>query len=468
MGKPQEYDELAKSIIGKLGGQQNINSVVHCATRLRFNLKDDAKVDEEGLKKTEGVVGVNPTPTQYQVIIGSYVDKVCDAVLRQDVTNGDKEIDSSNQSQKNNDSQKNESSVFNRIVDTITGCMTPMIPALTAAGMIKVILSLSLTFHWMANTSSTYRILDLIGDGAFYFMPLLLAIFASRKFNVNTSIAVIVVGVFLHPNFTTWVTSGDPISFIGVPIQGVSYAASVIPALLTVWLMSYIEKGVDKITPKSLKIILNPTLVLLITAPLALIIVGPLGNYAGLGLAWFIKLLSGQLGFVMVALLAAGMPFIVMTGMHHALTPIFVASFAATGTESLILVAQICANLAQSGATMAMAILTKDKSEKSLRTAAGVSALMGITEPALYGVTMKNRKSLIAAVISAGISGCFAGILHVTLYVPQNSIMAILGFSGNKGAANVIAGVLMMLLSVTLSFILTIILQTKDSRKANN
>lgn len=468
MSKPQEYDELAKSIIGKLGGQQNINSVVHCATRLRFNLKDDAKVDEEGLKKTEGVVGINPTPTQYQVIIGSYVDKVCDAVLRQDITNGDKEVESSNQSQKNNGSQKNKSSVFNRIVDTITGCMTPMIPALTAAGMIKVILSLSLTFHWMANTSSTYRVLDLIGDGAFYFMPLLLAIFASRKFKVNTSIAVIVVGVFLHPSFTTWVTSGDPISFIGVPIQGVSYAASVIPALLTVWLMSYIEKGVDKITPKSLKIILNPTLVLLITAPLALIIIGPLGNYAGLGLAWFIKLLSGQLGFVMVALLAAGMPFIVMTGMHHALTPIFVASFAATGTESLILVAQICANLAQSGATMAMAVLTKDKSEKSLRTAAGVSALMGITEPALYGVTMKNRKSLVAAVISAGISGCLAGILHVTLYVPQNSIMAILGFSGNKGASNVIAGVLMMLLSVTLSFILTIILQTRDAKKTNN
>ncbi|MDH0600982.1 PTS transporter subunit EIIC [Latilactobacillus sakei] len=340
-----------------------------------------------------------------------------------------------------------------------------MIPALTAAGMIKVILSLSTTFKWMATTSSTYRVLDFIGDGTFYFMPILLAIFASRKFKVNTSIAVIVVGIFLHPSFTAWVTSGKPISFVGVPIQGVSYAASVIPALLTVWMMSYIEKGVDRITPKSLKIILNPTLVLLISAPLALIVVGPLGNYAGMGLAWVINLLQGQLGFIMVAVLAAAMPFIVMTGMHHALTPIFVASFAATGTESLILVAQVCANLAQGGATLAVALKSKNQSVKSLATAAGISAIMGITEPALYGVTMKYRKPLVAAAISAGIAGCFGGLMHVTLYVPQNSVMAILGFSGAKGTANVIAGITMMVLSLVLSFIMTLIFQKEADLK---
>ncbi|WP_279850885.1 PTS transporter subunit EIIC [Latilactobacillus sakei] len=456
-----EYNDLAKAIIEAVGGPTNINSVVHCATRLRFSLKDETKVQTEKLKNMAGVVGVNPTPTQYQVIIGAQVNQVFDALLTNGIVSGDTETVTEALTTK----AVKKTSVWNQIIDTITGCMTPMIPALTAAGMIKVILSLSTTFKWMATTSSTYRVLDFIGDGTFYFMPILLAIFASRKFKVNTSIAVIVVGIFLHPSFTAWVTSGKPISFVGVPIQGVSYAASVIPALLTVWMMSYIEKGVDRITPKSLKIILNPTLVLLISAPLALIVVGPLGNYAGMGLAWVINLLQGQLGFIMVAVLAAAMPFIVMTGMHHALTPIFVASFAATGTESLILVAQVCANLAQGGATLAVALKSKNQSVKSLATAAGISAIMGITEPALYGVTMKYRKPLVAAAISAGIAGCFGGLMHVTLYVPQNSVMAILGFSGAKGTANVIAGITMMVLSLVLSFIMTLIFQKEADLK---
>lgn len=457
----KSINQLVKEIIQGLGGADNINSAVRCATRLRFDLKNQAAANLEELKQIDGVVGVNPTPTQLQVIIGSHVGDVFEEVVRQGVSNGDSEV-----KEVSSTASTKETSIFNRVVDTITGCMTPMIPALTAAGMIKVILSLSTTFHWMSNESSTYRVLDFIGDGAFYFMPILLAVFAANKFKVNTSIAIIVVGVFLHPNFSQWVASGDPISFLGMQIQGVIYAASVIPALLTIWAMSYIERGVDKITPQSLKILLNPTLTLLITAPLALIVIGPLGNYAGQGLAWVINLMQGQLGFIMVALLAAAMPFIVMTGMHHALTPIFVASFAATGTESLILVAQICANLAQGGATLAVAFKSKQKNVKSIAAAAGISAIMGITEPALYGITMKYKKPLVAACISAGISGCFAGLMHVTLYVPQNSLMAILGFSGDKGTANVIAGLSMMLMSVVLSFVLTFVLQKDEKIEA--
>lgn len=279
----KQYQQLVKEIIKDLGGADNVNSVVHCATRLRFSLKKTEVIDIESLKSIDGVVGVNPTPTQLQVIIGSHVGDVFEEVVRQGVTNGDADVDKQSDTVGTADSKK--TGIFNKIVDTITGCMTPMIPALTAAGMIKVVLSLSTTFNWMSNESSTYRVLDFIGDGAFYFMPILLAVFAANKFKVNTSIAIIVVGVFLHPSFSQWVASGEPISFLGMPIQGVIYAASVIPALLTIWVMSYVERGVNKITPQSLKILLNPTLTLLIMAPLALIVIGPLGNYAGQGLA---------------------------------------------------------------------------------------------------------------------------------------------------------------------------------------
>ena len=228
----RKYQQLGKEIIQGLGGETNVNSAVHCATRLRFDLKNPEAADLDSLKAIDGVVGVNPTPTQLQVIIGSHVGEVFEEIIRQGITNGDAEPSKQSAAA---GSAKKETSLFNQVIDTITGCMTPMIPALTAAGMIKVILSLSTTFHWMSNESSTYRVLDFIGDGAFYFMPILLAVFAANKFKVNTSIAIIVVGVFLHPNFSQWVASGDPISFLGMPIQGVIYAASVIPALLTIW-----------------------------------------------------------------------------------------------------------------------------------------------------------------------------------------------------------------------------------------
>lgn len=454
-----KYNNLALSIIEGVGGKDNILDLTHCATRLRFKLSDESKVDTKKLESIKEVVGVNPTAKEYQIIIGNEVKSVFDAIINEGIFN-----EENNKQVEKNSGKK--SSVLSNVIDTITGCMTPMIPALTASGMIKVILSLCSTFAWLSTESNTYRILDIIGDAAFYFMPIIIAINASRKFKVNTSIAVIVVGVLLHPNFSAWISSGEKISFIGMPIQGVIYAASVIPALLTVWLMSYLEKAIDKITPSMVKTILNPTLLLLlISAPIALIAIGPLGNLLGEALASVINLLQGNLGFVMVCLLAAAMPYIVMTGMHHALTPIFVTAFATTGQESLILIAQVCANLAQGGATLAVALKSKDKNIKQLASAAWISAVMGITEPALYGVTLKLKKPAILASIGAGIAGLFAGIMHVTLYVPQNSIMAVLGLSGAMGISNVINGLIMITISLVIPFVMTYIWCGQESKK---
>ena len=468
----KDYQKLATDIISGVGGKQNINSLVHCATRLRFDLKDDDKANKNQLESLDGVVTVVKTPSQYQVVIGNAVSYVFDEIIKLGVINGDSDTVTPSSDTQNDVAEKKEG-IFNQIIDAITACMTPMIPALTAAGMIKVILSLATTFNWMSSSAPTYRILDIMGDSAFYFMPILLAINASKRFKVNTSLAVIVAGILLHPNFTAWVSSGKPISFLSIPIVPDTYAATVIPALLMVWIMSFIEKGVDRITPNSLKIILNPTLVLLISAPIALIVVGPLGSFAGAGLAWVINMLQGRLGFIMVTLLAAGMPFIVMTGMHHALTPIFLSTFASTGHESLILVAQVCSNLAQGAAALAFGIKAKKPSQKSLATSSGISAIMGITEPAMYGINLKYKRPMIGAVIGAGVAGLYGGIMGVTLYVPQNSFMAILGLNGSKGMTNVINGVIMMALSLSVSFIASLILskgskETVEKKKTTN
>lgn len=466
-----QYRQTAQAIIEQIGGQDNIINVIHCATRLRFLLKDKGLVDSGQMKAVDGVVGVVDGTARYQVIIGMSVGDVFKELIRLGIPNGDVEdsvhaesgCDGNDTPQTVQEDRKKPS--LSAVVETISGCMTPMIPALTAAGIIKVILSLLSMSGLLQSTDATYRILDIIGDSAFYFMPFVLAFNAARRFRVEPSLALIVVGVLMHPNFSAWVASGDPISFIGIPVRGTIYAASVIPALLMVWVMSYIQRFVDRITPKSLKLILNPSLILLISAPLALLAVGPLGSFAGDLLSAFINLLAGKLGFLMVAILAAAMPFIVMTGMHHALTPIFLATFASTGQEALILVAQICANLAQAGATWAVAVRSRSKKTKQLATAAGISAIMGITEPAIYGITLNLKRPMIAAAIGAGIAGVFGGIMHVTLYVMQNSLMACLAFMGEKGIGNVVNGLVMMVIAVAAPFIICMVMGFREEEE---
>lgn len=229
--------------------------------------------------------------------------------------------------------------------------------------------------------------------------------------------------------------------------------------------MSYIEKLVDRITPRITKLILNPTLVILISAPIALIVVGPLGTIVGNGLATAINFLSVKLGFVIVGILAAAFPFIVMTGMHHALTPIGLNAIATGGTDGLIFVSQVCANIAQSGAALAVAVKSKNIKMKQLASASGVSAMMGITEPALYGVTLKLKRPVAAAAIAAGIGGTVGGILQVSLYIPQNCITAIPAFIGEKGLSNLIYGVIMIVVSFAGAFILTVVLGFEDEKE---
>ena len=379
----KDYAKTADTLIAALGGKDNITRLFHCMTRLRFYVKDRSKINEKEILKLSEISGVNWHEDQFQVIAGNEVNAVYKALE-------DKGVPTDDAPAANSDSSK---SVVSKVIDAITGCMTPMIPALTAAGMIKVVLTLLTTFHLVSETSSTYQVISFIGDVTFYFMPFLIAANAAKVFRVNQSLALFIAGVYLSPTFVTMVAGDAAITLFGLPITKATYSYSVIPVILMVWITHYIEILVDKITPKMVKLILNPTLVILISAPIALIVVGPIGTIIGNGLAVAINFLSVKLGFIIVGILAATFPFIVMTGMHHALTPIGLNAIATGGTDTLIFVSQVCSNLAQSGASLAVAVRSKDSNMKQLASAAGVSALMGITEPALYGVTLKLKKT---------------------------------------------------------------------------
>lgn len=448
----KDYAPSAKKLVQALGGKDNITRVFHCMTRLRFYVKDKSRINESDIKKLPEISGVNWHQDQFQVIAGNEVNEMYAELVKMGIPNDD-----SDSSQK----ASGKKSVGSAIIDSITGCMTPMIPALTAAGMIKVVLTLLTTFHLVNDTSSTYQVINFIGDAAFYFMPFLIAANAAKVFNVNQSLALIIAGVFLHPNFTAMIASGDPITFFSIPVTPTTYSYSVIPVILMVWIMSYIVKLVDRITPRIVKLILHPTLVILISAPIAIIAVGPLGGIIGDGLAVAIDFLSAKLGFIIVGILGAAFPFIVMTGMHHALTPIGLNAVA-TGGDTLIFVSQVCSNVAQGGASLAVAVKSKDQNMKQLASASGISALMGITEPALYGVTLKLKRPVVAAAIAAGIGGIVGGLLQVTLYIAQNCLLAVPAFIGEKGMTNFFYGLLMIAVSFVGAFVLTFIFGFKD------
>lgn len=448
-----DYIVVANKLIYAMGGKENIKQVFHCMTRLRFYVKDKNKIDENEIKKLELVSGTNWSNDQFQVIIGNEVDAVYKALVKKGVPSEDSA-----------QSESQGGSILSKVITAITGCMTPLIPALTAGGMIKVVLTLLSTFNLVSTDSSTYQVISFVGDSVYYFMPMLIAANAAKVFKVNQALALFIAGVFLHPNFVAMVAEEAPITLFMLPVTKFSYSYSVIPVILMVWLMHYIEEGVDRITPKMGKIILNPTLVMLISAPIALVVVGPLGGIIGDGLAVAVNFLSDKLGFVIVGILAAAFPFIVMTGMHHALTPIGLNAIATGGCDTIIFVPQICANIAQGGASLAVALKTKDSKMKQLASASGISAIMGITEPALYGVTLKLKRPVIAAAIGAGIGGIVGGLLQVSLYLAQNCIMAIPAFIGERGMSNVVFGIIMMVVSFVGAFVLTLVFGFEDEK----
>ncbi|MCZ4247443.1 beta-glucoside-specific PTS transporter subunit IIABC [Bacillus amyloliquefaciens] len=401
-----DYHKISKEILQLVGGEENVQSVIHCMTRLRFNLYDNAKADRNALEQTEGVMGTNISGGQFQIIIGNHVPKVYQAL-----------IESSGLSDESaNKSSKQKKNVLSAVFDVISGVFTPILPAIAGAGMIKGLVALAVTFGWMSEKSQTHSILTAVGDGAFYFLPLLLAVSAARKFGSNPYVAAAVAGAILHPDLTALLGSGKSISFIGLPVTAATYSSTVIPILLAIWLMSYVEKGIDRITPSSLKLIVVPMLTLVIVVPVTLITVGPLGAILGNYLSVGVNYLFNHAGIAAMILLAGTFSLIIMTGMHYALVPIMINNIAQNGHD-YILPAMFLANMGQAGASFAVFLKSKNKTFKSLAFTTGITALMGITEPAMYGVNMRLKKPFAAALIGGAAGGAFYGVTGVASYI---------------------------------------------------
>lgn len=450
-----DYSIVAKKILEKLGGESNVNSVIHCMTRLRFTLKDESIVNDEEVKKINGVMGIMKKGGQYQVIIGNDVAKCYKEVLKLGNFSGN-----TNKAESSNEKQ----TIISKLLDVISGSMSAAIPAIMGAGMVKVLIIVLTTLGVLSKDSQTCAILSILGDAAFYFLPMLLVISTSKKFNINAYTFGAVVGVMVHPDFVKLLSSGDAVSFLGLPVTPVTYGYSVIPIIIMAWIMQYIEKFVEKITPSVTKSFLKPMLILLIAMPIAIIAIGPLGLTIGKGLAFCMVTLQSKAGWLALPIMSALMPLLVMTGMHWAFVPIVIASLANPGYETLQLVAMLSSNLAQGASTLAVSLKSKNKELKQIASASSVSAfLAGVTEPAMYGVTLKYKKPLYACMIAGGISGLYAGIVGLKAYVfATPSLIAIVQFISPNGDSNFTNALITAAIAIVASFTLTWIIGFDD------
>ncbi|HEL2355920.1 TPA: PTS glucose transporter subunit IIA [Streptococcus suis] len=452
-----KYKNTALAILEAVGGEKNVLRATHCVTRLRLELKDENIVSDERVKSISGVLGIMKKNGQYQIILGN------------DVANYYKEFTALGKFDSDSVQQVKKANVLEQVIEYIAGSMTPLIPAMLGGGMIKVLVIVLPMLGLLKADSQSISFLAFFGDAPYYFMPIFLAYSASQKLKVTPALAMSVAGILLHPNFVQMVSTGDPLHFLGAPVTPASYGSSVIPILIMVWLMKYIEAVFNKVTPAVTKSFLQPTLVLLVSGFIALVLVGPLGVIVGEGLSQLVEQMHGVAGWLTLAVLGAIMPFIVMTGMHWAFAPIFLAASIAT-PDVLILPAMLGSNLAQGAASMAVAFKSKNSNTKQIAFAAGFSALFaGVTEPALYGVTLKYKKPLYAAMIGGGLAGLFVGLTGVKAYLfAVPSLIALPQFIYSEAASNITNAMIAAAISIIVTFILSYFLGIDEETSTVN
>ncbi|QFP78812.1 beta-glucoside-specific PTS transporter subunit IIABC [Latilactobacillus graminis] len=449
-----DYQTSAKAIIKAVGGKQNVTGLIHCSTRLRFTLANFDQADLKALKKIPGVLGAVIATGQCQVIIGNDVVEMFDAV---NATLGVLDV---NQGQ-------NQQKWTQVILDFIIGIFQPLVPAIAGGGILKSLLMLFAMLGWMSDKSSTYQILTFIGTAPLYFLPILVAITTAQKLKVNVLVAVSTVAALLLPDMTTALTAG--MQFMSLPVRNITYASQVFPAILCVSFYAVLEKYITKYCPKAIRIFFVPLLCMAIAVPVTLLVLGPAGYIFGEGFTAVILFLFSHFGWVATALLAAVLPFMVATGMHKAMIPYVVSAMSSVKSELLYIPASLAHNISESGTCFAIAIKTKDKAMRATAISAGISALFGITEPALYGITLQNKRAMFSVMASSLVGGAYVGFVGLKAFaVVGPGLASMTLFVDKANAANLVHALWGFAISLVLSFILGLILWQDKKTTVDN
>ena len=471
-----KYDALARIIIQNVGGKSNVISVAHCITRLRFKLKDENKANTEVLKKTDGIVTVIQSGGQYQVVIGNHVPDVFAAV--NDIGGF------GNQSDSAEEAPKQKLSPGAALIDIISGVFQPCLGVLAATGMIKGLLALFTYFGWMSTTGGTYLLLYAVADGFFHYLPIFLGYTAAKKFNINLFTGMALGAALLYANDVSKIASLEPVStvfagtsfatnvyttFLNIPVMmpAAGYASSVVPIILAVWIASKVEKFWKKVIPDVVKTFLVPMLTLLICTPLTFLVVGPIAS-----------LLTSLIG-VLVAKLFAFSPLVaglivgglwqvlVIFGLHWGLVPFMMMNLTNFGYD-FVIAPYFAATFAQTAVVIAILVRTRDKKLKSLCIPASISGFFGVTEPAIYGITLPKKKPFVISCIAAAIGGAIIGGTGSKIYTFGG--LGVFGFptfinTANNDITSMIWALVAVGVAVVIAFIATLVIFKDDEKQ---
>ena len=397
-----DYQAIAKEILKDVGGKDNIVDVTHCYTRLRFVLKDTKQANKEALLQTEGVISVVESGGQYQVVLGNKVAHVYNALeplLAQQLTT--------------KTSTKEKNSLGNRILNTVAAIFTPVVPAIAASGMLKGILAITVmvanNFYQVdLKPLNTYIILSAASDALFYFMPVILGYSAAKVFKTNEYIAMVIGATLCYPTIVSLMTEESAVTLFGLHVTKANYVSTVIPIILAIFILAYVQRFLEKVIPEVLKIIMVPTLSLLLMIPATLLLFGPIGIYLGDGVNWLYYYIMNLSPILLGGFIGGIWCVLVIFGAHRGLVPIGINDVARTGRQNLLAFAG-AANFSQAGAAFGVFVRTKNKDLKAVAASATVTALFGITEPAIYGANLRLKKPMIYAVASGAAGGALMG-----------------------------------------------------------
>ncbi|HAP4785557.1 TPA: PTS transporter subunit EIIC [Enterococcus faecalis] len=397
-----DYLAIAKEILKDVGGKDNIVDVTHCYTRLRFVLRDTKQANKEALLQTEGVISVIESGGQYQVVLGNKVAHVYNALeplLAQQLTT--------------KTSTKEKNSLGNRILNTVAAIFTPVVPAIAASGMLKGILAIAVmvanNFYQVdLKPLNTYIILSAASDALFYFMPVILGYSAAKVFKTNEYIAMVIGATLCYPTIVSLMTEKSAVTLFGLHVTKANYVSTVIPIILAIFMLAYVQRFLEKVIPEVLKIIMVPTLSLLLMIPATLLLFGPIGIYLGDGVNWLYYYIMNLSPILLGGFIGGIWCVLVIFGAHRGLVPIGINDVARTGQQNLLAFAG-AANFSQAGAAFGVFVRTKNKDLKAVAASATVTALFGITEPAIYGANLRLKKPMIYAVASGAAGGALMG-----------------------------------------------------------
>lgn len=445
-----DYNASAAKIIKNVGGKENITKLIHCSTRLRFSLVDYDKANLDALKQVDGVLGAVIASGQCQVIIGNAVVEMFDAINAQ-LGSLDGNAAAAAPKQK----------WYQVFLDFLVGIFQPLVPAIAGAGVLKSLLILFSSVGWMSVTSPTYQIFSFIGSAPLYFLPLLVAVTTAQKLNVNVLVSLSIVSVLVYPDMVTLLGKGTKL--FGVGVTNITYSSQVFPAILAVLLYAVLEKYVTKYCPKPVRIFLVPLICMAITVPATLLVLGPIGYTIGTVISTVILFLFKHLGWLATGLLAAILPLMVATGMHKAMLPYAVATMTSTGKELLYLPASLAHNISESGVCFGVAVRTKDEKTRATAISAGISALFGITEPSLYGLTLQHKRALIPVMISSGITGAIIGMMGIkTFALVGPGVASMTMYVDKSNSMNFVYAWIALAIALVLSFVLALIIWKDD------